>query len=98
MGATAFRPVENAAHIDGQLDTLCAARPQRVYLKLAADAAAGGMSENGFDNLIRKVANRLRDNGVPFEFVLEPETETTRPYNRQIREVCNSLSYGISEK
>ena len=56
------------------------------------------MSENGFDNLIRKVANRLRDNGVPFEFVLEPETEKTRPYNRQIREVCNSLSYGISEK
>ena len=77
---------------------MCAARPQRVYLKLAADAAAGGMSENGFDNLIRKVANRLRDNGVPFEFVLEPETEKTRPYNRQIREVCNSLSYGISEK
>ncbi len=98
LGATAFRPVENAAHVEEQLDTLCAARPQRVYLKLAADAAAGGMSENGFDNLIRKVANRLRDNGVPFEFVLEPETETTRPYNRQIREVCNSLSYGISEK
>ena len=98
LGATAFRSVENAARIDGQLDTLCAARPQRVYLKLAADAAAGGMSENGFDNLIRKVANRLRDNGVPFEFVLEPETEKTRPYNRQIREVCNSLSYGISEK
>ena len=98
LGATVFRPVEKAARIDGQLDTLCAAHPQRVYLKLAADAAAGGMSENGFDNLIRKVANRLRDSGVPFEFVLEPETETTRPYNRQIREVCNSLSYGISEK
>ena len=98
LGATAFRPVENAARIDEQLDTLCAARPQRVYIKLAADAAVDGMSENGFDNLIRKVANRLRDNGVPFEFVLEPETETTRPYNRQIREVCNSLSYGISEK
>jgi len=30
--------------------------------------------------------------------VLERETESTRPYNRLVREVCNSFSYGISGK
>ena len=48
--------------------------------------------------MIRTAANRLHDAGVPFEFVLERETESTRPYNRLVREVCNSFSYGISGK
>ena len=98
FGATAFRAAANPARIADQIDAICAAKPRLVYLKLASDASANGMSQNGFDNMIRTAANRLHDAGVPFEFVLERETESTRPYNRLVREVCNSFSYGISGK
>ena len=98
FGAAAFRRLANYAHLDEQIDELCESRPGRIYLKPAAAAAEGGMSENGFDNMIRHLANRFRDRGVPFEFVLEPDTPKTRPYNRLIRGVCNAFSYSISEK
>ena len=97
LGAAAFREAANSARLEDQIDSLCLSKPKKVYLKLAAAAAEGGMSENGFDNMIRKAANRLHDRGVPFEFVLEPDTAKTQPYNRMIREVCNSLSYSIVE-
>ena len=53
------------------------------------------MAKDIFDNRIRSVADRLRDKGVDFQFVLEDDSEAMRPYNDVIRDVCNQKSYDI---
>jgi len=95
LGASSFQTAENAAHLAEQLDSICSRRPSRVYIKLGSTAARDGTPKDIFDNRIRSVADRLRDNGVEFEFVLEGGSGKTRPYDDVVREVCNQKSYTV---
>ena len=95
LGAPSFQPAENSSRLAGQIDEICARKPSRVYVKLGGLAAKSGTSKDIFDNRIRSVADRLRDKGVDFQFVLEEDSDKTRPYNDVVREVCGQKSYDI---
>jgi hypothetical protein len=95
LGAASFLPVRNSARLVEQIDEICAQRPSRVYVKLGGVAASNGTSTDIFDNNIRSVADRLRDKGVDFQFVLEEDSDRVRPYNDVVREVCGMKSYEI---
>ena len=85
----------NSARLIKQIDAICAQRPSRVYVKLGGVAASNGMSEDNFNTAIRSVADRLRDKGVDFQFVLEEDSDKTRPYNDVVLDVCRMKSYEI---
>ena len=95
LGVNSFQTAENSAQILNQIDDICAKKPSCVYIKLGSKAIRDRMSKDIFDNHIDKVANRFHDRGVNFQFVLEEDTDTTRPYNDVIRDVCNKKSYDI---
>ncbi len=95
LGAPSFLPVRNSARLVEQIDEICAQGPSRVYVKLGGVAASNGTSTDVFDNNIRSVADRLRDKGVDFQFVLEEDSDRMRPYNDVVREVCGMKSYEI---
>ena len=95
LGVNSFQTAENSAQILKQIDDICAKNPSCVYIKLGSMAIRDRMAKDIFDNHIGKVANRFHDRGVNFQFVLEEDTDTTRPYNDVIREVCNQKSYDI---
>ena len=95
LGVPSFQAVANSSRLAAQLDDICARNPSRVYIKLGSVAANNGMSKDIFDNRIRDVADRLRDKGVDFQFVLEDDSKKMRPYNDVVREVCNQKSYDI---
>ena len=95
LGVSSFQAVENSSRLAAQLDDICARNPSRVYIKLGSAAAKNGMPKDIFDNRIRDVADRLRDKGVNFQFVLEDDSTKMRPYNDVVREVCGQRSYDI---
>ena len=95
LGVDSFQSAGNSAQLADQIDGICAKNPSRVYIKLGSAAAQNRMAKDIFDNRIRSVADRLRDKGVDFQFVLEDDSEAARPYNDVIREVCNQKSYEI---
>ena len=95
LGVDSYQAAGNSAQLADQIDGICAKNPSRVYIKLGSAAAQNRMAKDIFDNRIRSVADRLRDKGVDFQFVLEDDSEAARPYNDVIREVCNQKSYEI---
>ncbi len=87
-GRVAFRRMEGLSRCREELDTVIAASPAAVVLMPAGQYAQDRISKAGFENIIRYHADRLRDNGIAFCFLLSPETgEEVRFFNAALTEL-----------
>lgn len=94
LNADAFVVAEKTADLfNKQLLEICAQKPSRIYIKLCGVAARGGKGVDVFGTDMGSLANELHDKGVEFTFVTEKDSDSMRPYNRAIEELCNNKSY-----
>ena len=83
-----------------QLKEIIKSKPRCVILIPAAKYAKQDMSLNNFENLILNEALLLRDNLIPFAFMLsenDPDEPKVELFNDAIRKLCNSRSITVIE-
>ncbi|MBS5532669.1 serine/threonine protein kinase [bacterium] len=95
--ALSFIEAENFSQYRKQLSNIIAHSPRFVILAPAGYYAAQRLSRANFDLLILEEANMLRDNGVPFAFLMEAtaNSNTIKAFNSSVRELCNLRSFTI---
>ena len=95
-----FRKPESSVNYRRQLEEIIKSKPRCVILAPAARYAKQDMSLNNFENLILNEADLLRDNVIPFAFMLSentPDVPKTGWFNDAIKELCNSRSIPVIE-
>ena len=95
-----FREPESSVNYRQQLKEIIKSKPRCVILAPAAKYAKQDMSLNNFENLILNEAILLRDNVIPFAFMLsenQPDVPKTGWFNDAIKELCNSRSITVIE-
>ena len=91
----AFRQAESAGGYKDELDAIIRSSPAAVVLGFSGKYAEDRISKANFENIIRHHADRLRDNMIPFLFVLSPENGDNprlRFFNEAVEEVCKLKS------
>ena len=95
-----FREPESSVNYRQQLKEIIKSKPRCVILAPAAKYAKQDMSLNNFENLILNEALLLRDNLIPFAFMLsenDPDEPKVELFNDAIRKLCNSRSITVIE-
>ena len=95
-----FREPESSVNYRQQLKEIIKSKPRCVILAPAAKYAKQDISLNNFENLILNEAILLRDNVIPFAFMLsenKPDVPKTGWFNDAIKELCNSRSITVIE-
>ena len=94
-----FNELETFSHYREQLKKIISSKPKCVILLPAGRYADLNMSLANFESLIRAEAEMLRDNIIPFAFILSKEDSENRKviqFNAAIKELCNLRSFPIA--
>ena len=90
-----FQEAEGMAGYQRQLERIIRSSPSAVILCLSRKYAEERTSKAGFENIISRYADRLRDSGIPFGFLLSAEDgddDALRFCNEATAELCKLRS------
>lgn len=93
-----FNEFESFFHYRKQLKKIINSKPRCVILIPAGKYADLNISLANFESLIREEAEMLRDNIVPFAFILSKEdtgNKKVTQFNAAIEELCNLRSFHL---
>lgn len=93
-----FRMAEIFARYRRQLTEIIKSKPKYVVLIPSARYAELDMSRTNFETMVRSEAEMLRDNLIPFVFILSPESPESpkiTQFNAVITELCSLRSYPV---
>ena len=92
---TAFRLAESMGGYKDELKAVIRSSPSVVIIGFTDKYAEDRISKATFENIIRYHADLLRDNAIPFLFILSPEDEDNRQqrfFNEAVEELCKLKS------
>lgn len=93
-----FQQAERMGGFQEKLEHIVAAAPAAVVLCLSGKYAGDRISKASFENIIRRHADRFREQGIPIVFLLAPEQGGERRqhfFNEVTRELCNLRSIPV---
>lgn len=93
-----FQQAERMGGFQEKLERIVAAAPAAVVLCLSGKYAGDRISKASFENIIRRHADRFREQGIPIVFLLAPEQDGERRqhfFNEVTRELCNLRSIPV---
>ena len=94
----AFQSAEGMGEYKNKLKEIIQASPAFLILDLSSRYAEDQISKSGFENIIRYHADVLRDNEIPFCFILSTNGDSNtciRFFNETTAELCKLRSIPV---